>query len=136
VDKTELSTLVSEAFALLTVPRRYLFARHVLPLAAGLDALNAPAYELLAESMGKVTALCAQKKHSIAVTRSAMPQWNELSTRLARLARGDMDDIQLGNIFLTLALIEKAEFDADQLVALDAEWRRLFHGDVDEREAA
>ena len=37
VDKTELSTLVSEAFALLPLPRRYLFARHVLPLAAARD---------------------------------------------------------------------------------------------------
>ena len=67
VDKTELSTLVSEAFALLTVPRRYLFARHVLPLAAARDGLNAPAYELLAEPMAKVATMCAQKQHSIAV---------------------------------------------------------------------
>jgi hypothetical protein len=136
VDKTELSTLVSEAFALLTVPRRYLFARHVLPLAAECDGLNAPAYELLAEPMAKVTTLCVQKQHSVAVSRAAMPQWNELSKRVAGLARGDVDDIQLGNIFLTLALVEKVEFDADQLIALDGEWRRLFRGDLDEREAA
>ena len=136
VDKTELSTLVSEAFSLLTVPRQYLFARHVLPLAAARDCLNAPAYELLAGPMAKVAAMCAEKQHSIAVTRSAMPRWSELSKRLARLARGDADDVQLGNIFLTLALVEKQEFDADELVALDAEWRALFAGPADEREAA
>ena len=136
VDKTELSTLVSEAFALLTVPRRYLLARHVLPQAAERDGLNAPAYELLAEPMAKVAAMCGQKKHQIAVSRAAMPRWNELSKRAARLARGDADDVQLGNIFLTLALVEKLEFDADQLIALDEEWRQLFRGDADEREAA
>ena len=42
-----------------------------------------------------------------------MPQWNELSKRLTRLARGDANEIQLGNVFLTLALVEKEEFDAD-----------------------
>jgi hypothetical protein len=136
VDKTELSTLVSEAFALLTVPRRYLLARHVLPQAAERDGLNAPAYELLVEPMAKVAAMCGQKKHQIAVSRAAMPRWNELSKRAARLARGDADDIQLGNIFLTLALVERLEFDADQLIALDEEWRQLFRGDADEREAA
>lgn len=136
VDKTELSTLVSEAFAMLTLPRRYLFARHVLPLAAQRDALNAPAYELLAGPMAKVTTLCAQKRHSVAVSRSSMPQWSELSRQVARLARGDADDIQLGNVFLTLALVEKLEFDFDPLIALDGEWRRLFRGDLDEREAA
>ena len=136
VDKTELSTLVSEAFAQLTVPRRYLFARHVLPLAAACDGLNAPAYELLGEPMAKVATLCAQKKHSVAVSRAAMPQWNELSKRLTRLARGDANEIQLGNVFLTLALVEKEEFDADALTELDDKWGRLFRGDEDEREAA
>ena len=136
VDKTELSTLVSEAFALLTLPRRYLFARHVLPLAAARDGLNAPAYELLAVPMAQVAGMCAQKHHSIAVSRAVMPRWSELSKRLTRLARGDADEVQLGNIFLTLALVEKEDFDADALTALDGEWRQLFRDGVDEREAA
>jgi hypothetical protein len=140
VDKTELSTLVSEAFALLTVPRRYLFARHVLPLAAARDSLNAPAYELLAGSVANVAKMCSQKQHSIAASRSAMPQWNELSKQVAKLARGDADDIQLGNVFLTLALVEKAEFDAEQMIALDQQWRLLFRDGVnvnaEERAAA
>lgn len=126
VDKTEVSTLVSEAFALLTVPRRYLFARHVLPLAAARDSLNAPAYELLADPVSKVAAMCAQQQHSIATSRADMPRWNELSKRIAQLARGDADDIQLGNVLLTLALVEKAEFDADQMIELDRKWRELF----------
>jgi hypothetical protein len=44
--------------------------------------------------------------------------------------------VQLGNVFLTLALVEKQDFDADALTALDGEWRVLFRGDADEREAA
>ena len=136
VDKTELSTLVSEAFASLPLSRRYLFSRHVLPLAAACDGLNAPAYELLAAPVAKVAAMCAQRQHSIAVSRSEMPHWNELSKRIARLGRGDADEIQLGNLFLTLALVEKEDFDADALTALDAEWRSLFHGHSGEQEAA
>jgi hypothetical protein len=65
-----------------------------------------------------------------------MPRWSELSKRLTRLARGDADEVQLGNIFLTLALVEKEDFDADALTALDGEWRQLFRDGVDEREAA
>ena len=61
VEKTELSTLVSEAFAQLTVPRRYLFARHVLRLAAACDGLNAPAYALLGEPMAKVATLSRRR---------------------------------------------------------------------------
>ncbi len=136
VDKTELSTLISEAFALLPLPRRYLFARHALPQAAARDALNAPAYELLAEPMAKVAAMCAEKQHSIALPRSDMPRWQDFAKRLSRLARGDADDVQLGNVFLTLALVEKQDFDADALTALDGEWRVLFRGGADEREAA
>ena len=136
MDKTELSTLVSEAFALLTLPRRYLFARHVLPLAAACDGLNAPAYDLLAAPMAKVAAMCAQRQHSIAVSRSEMPHWNEISKRIARLGRGDASEIQLGNIFLTIALVEKEDFDAEALTALDAEWEKLFRGAPGEREAA
>lgn len=136
VNKAELSTLVSEAYAMLTVARRYLFARHVLPRAAACNSLNAPAYELLAEPMAKVAALCAQPQHSIAVARSTMPRWNELSKRLTQLGRGDASAVLLGNILLTLALVEKAEFDADRLIALDGEWARMFDGDIDEREAA
>ena len=136
VDRTELSTLVSEAFAALTIPRRYLFAQHVLPLAAARDALNAPAYELLAAPVAKVAAMCAQKDHTVATSRAAMPRWNELSKRLTRLARGDADEVRLANVFLTLALVEKEDFDADRLTALDEEWRRLFRGEAGAREAA
>ncbi len=126
IDKAAVSTLVSEAYAALTLPRRYLFARHTLPLAAAHDRLNAPAYQLLAEPVAKVAAMCAQKQHSVATSRADMPRWNELSRQVARLARGDADDIQLGNVLLTLALVEKAEFDADQMIELDKKWRALF----------
>ena len=108
----------------------------MLPLAAARDALNAPAYELLAAPVAKVAAMCAQKDHTVATSRAAMPRWNELSKRLTRLARGDADEVRLANVFLTLALVEKEDFDADRLTALDEEWRRLFRGEAGAREAA
>ena len=36
----------------------------------------------------------------------------------------------------SVALVEKEDFDVDQLIALDGEWRRLFRGDAGAREAA
>ena len=75
-------------------------------------------------------------QNSIALPRSDMPRWQDFAKRLSRLARGDADDVQLGNVFLTLALVEKQDFDADALTALDGEWRVLFRGGADEREAA
>lgn len=136
VDKTELSTLVSETHALLPLPRRYLFARQVLPRAAAVDALNAPACELLADLMGKVTAFCVEGTHSIGVSRADMPKWNELTKVVGRLGKGSADDVELANVLLTIALVEKEAFEPEQLVAIDAEYRRLFEEDSPERAAA
>ncbi len=135
VDKTELSTLVSDAFAGLTVPRRYLFARHVLPIAAARDCLNAPALELLAEPIARVATVCGQKQHAISISRADTPHWNALSKRLARLRRGSADEVELGNIFLTLALVEKERFDPDVLTSLDGRWQTVFRKSVSKRKA-
>ena len=128
--------LVSEAFAGLPVPRRLLFARHVLPLAAGRDCLDAPALEMLAAPMIRVAEVCAQREHSLTTVRSTMPRWNALAKKLAQLARGTPDDVELGNVLLTAAVVERQDFDVDALVALDADWRELFAADADVREAA
>jgi MoxR-like ATPase len=137
VGRTELSSLVSEAFAGLTVPQRYLFARHVLPRAAALECLNVPAYELLAGPMARVVDLCAVPEHGVSMSRTRMPEWSVVSKCVTELARGGQADAQLANILLTLFAVEEARFDPDGLVALDARWTALFGADPDApREAA
>lgn len=126
IDKGEVSMLVTEAFASLTLPRRYVLAHRALPLAAASNCLTAPAYELLAEPVAKVAAFCTGDKHSVEVPRATMPLWNELSKALTQLARGNDDDVKLGNVLLTVAIVERAEFEVDALIELDREWRELF----------
>jgi len=137
LDRAEVSDLVSEAYASLTVPRRYLFARHVLPRAAQLECLTVPTYELLAEPFGKLVAVCDQETVTFSLPRERMPQWQAVTQRAAQLARGDAQDAQLANILLTLVGVEQQRFDVDELIALDREWKSLFAPDtVEHREAA
>jgi MoxR-like ATPase len=126
IDRLELSNLVTEAFAGLTVPQQYLFARHVLPRAAALECLNVPAYELLAAPMARLVDLCTVGEHSVALPRTRMPEWSALSKRVTELSRGTKADPQLANVLLTLFAVERQSFDPDVLVALDARWQALF----------
>jgi len=136
VERVELSNLVTEAFAGLTVPQRYLFARHVLPRAAALDCLNVPAYELLAEPIGKLIDTCEQPERTVGMLSARVQAWTAFSARVEELAgRGEVDP-QLGNLLLTLFLVEQERFDVDGLVALDRQWAALFAADAAAREAA
>jgi MoxR-like ATPase len=126
LDRAEISNLVSEAYASLTVPRRYLFARHVLPRAAALQCLTVPAYELLAEPLGKLVDACGEESLTFQMPRNRMPEWQAILKRAQELARGGPNDAQLANILLTLAAAEQQWFDADELIALDREWQALF----------
>jgi hypothetical protein len=136
VGRVELSSLVSEAFAGLTVPQRYLFARHVLPRAAALECLNVPAYELLAEPIAKLAVLCAEPETSVGLSRTRMPEWSALSKRVGGLARSGEGDAQLGNGLLMLFAVEQQRFDVDELLALDRRWAALFAAEAAVREAA
>jgi len=131
IDRVELSSLVTEAFAGLTVPQQYLFARHVLPRAAALECLNVPAYELLAAPLAKLVDLCVMGEHAVTLARTRMPEWSALSKRVSELSRGRAADVQLANVLLTLFAVEQQSFDPDALVALDARWMALFADQAD-----
>jgi MoxR-like ATPase len=126
LDRTEVSDLVTEAYASLTVPRRYLFARHALPRAAALQCLTVPAYELLSEPLAKLVDACAEETLTFQTQRSRMPEWQAVLRRAQDLARGEAGDAQLANILLTLFATEQERFDVDELIALDREWLAMF----------
>jgi len=126
IDRSELSALVSEAFASLTKPRQHIFARHLLPLAAERECLTVPAYELLAAPLTPLVDLSDCGPLTIEMRRDRMTEWNAVSRQVSRLAKGDARDVQLANILLTLMASENQVFDADELVELDRAWGALF----------
>ena len=130
-DRAELSTLVTDAYSALSVPRRYLFARHVLPIVAQRDCLTVPAYEMLAAPLAKLAELCEHDELSATMCRSRMADWNAASAWALKLRKGDESDAQLANILLTLVAVEQEQFNADEMVALDRTWASLFRGDID-----
>jgi MoxR-like ATPase len=136
VDRSELSELVIDAWAALTVPQRYVFARHALPRAAALQCLTVPAYELLAEPLAKLLDACAEESLTFQIPRSRMPEWNALVARVQALARGGEHDVQLANILLTLAAVERQTFDVDELIALDRQWQAVFAPAAEDEDAA
>ena len=125
-DRVELSTLVTDAYAALTVPRRYLFARHVLPIVAQRDCLTVPAYEAVSAPLAKLAELCDRDEVSASISRNRMAEWNALSARVVKLRDGDASDVQLANILLQLFAVEEQRFDVEELVALDRAWAALF----------
>jgi hypothetical protein len=108
------------------VPRQYLFARHALPRAVALQCLTVPAYELLAEPLGKLVDACNEDTVTFQLPRNRMPEWQAVARRAAELACGGDGDAQLANILLTLVAVERQRFDADELIALDRDWQALF----------
>ncbi|MCC6772466.1 MAG: AAA family ATPase [Gemmatimonadaceae bacterium] len=126
LDRVEVSELVAEAYASLGVPQRYLFARHVLPLAVQLHCLNAPTLDTLATPLQKVTDMCASGEQSFGLRRDLMPQWEAVTRQATRLARGGASDAQLANILLALTAVEHARFDVDELLVVDRKYAALF----------
>jgi MoxR-like ATPase len=126
IDRSEISALVTDAWAALTVPQRYVFARHALPRAAALQCLTVPAYELLAEPLAKLLDACAEESLTFQIPRSRMPEWNAVVERVRALARGSAGDVQLANILLTVTAVEQQTFDVDELLALDRQWQAMF----------
>jgi hypothetical protein len=126
LDRSELSALVSDAYASLTIPRQYLLARHLLPVAAERECLTVPAYELLAGPLAKLVDLCDSDQLTLSLPRDRMKEWNAVSQRVSRLSKGDARDAQLANILLTLVAVERESFDVDELLAVDQEWCALF----------
>jgi MoxR-like ATPase len=125
--RIELSQLVTDAWAGLTLPERYIFARNLLPALDG-DRLTASTLELLLEPAGKVLAFAGQEEHHLVIPRSRAREWGRVLSAVARLRReGDPEAMALGNTLYTLFVVEEEAFDADALIEKDREWRRLFN---------
>jgi len=124
--RTEVSTLVSDAFASLSKPRQYLLSRRLLPVASRTGCLDVPAFELLSAHSDKVRKFVASGQQQLTMHRSKSAAWDALVATIGKARKsGDADD-ELSNILLALRAVEQEEFDAAELVALDKDWGRLF----------
>lgn len=125
LDRSEISALVSDAFAGLTVPRRYLLSRHLLPHASRTGCLNVPTFELLSEPARKVRQFVEAGQQNLTMERSRAARWDGLIAAIGKARKSSTDGDELGNYLLAIRVVEQEEFDPDELVALDIEWGRL-----------
>jgi hypothetical protein len=126
ITKAEFSNLVTDAFATLSVPHRYLLARRLLPALSAKGCINVPTSELLTDCSAKVARFCAQDSHSLEVHRNKMSEWNKLLESVTALGKQGADGVHLGNYLLTLFAVEKESFHASELIAQDGTWAELF----------
>ena len=87
---------------------------------------DAPTLELLAAPLGKVIAFEVGSSHRLELTRSEPTRFNALLAVLAKFDANDPNQAALGNLMYTLFAVEKASFDANEVIARDAEFDRLF----------
>jgi MoxR-like ATPase len=126
VSKLEFSNLVTDAYAELSVPTRYVLSRHLLPPVSTRGCVNVPTYELLSDCAIKVAKFCAQERHTVEIHRSKVPEWNRLIEVVSGLGKSGDDGVHLGNYLLTAFAVERETFDPAELISLDQEWSDWF----------
>ena len=126
LDRLELSGLASDIWADLTIPQRYILARHLLPHLTAELRVTVPCYEMVAAPVLTVHRFVAQGNHKHDVHRSESRNTRTRSATRRALAKSGKNGVQLGNTLLALRFVENETFDADVLVALDARCRGLF----------
>ncbi len=126
LDKVATSELVTDALAAQTVPNRYILARNIVASLRD-DHLTAAAYEVLFEPLGKLQGFVAQADHHLDLPRHQSRQLDAVHACCTRLARrGQPREVELANILYTLVAVERAVFDPEELLAIDAKWQALF----------
>jgi MoxR-like ATPase len=126
VDRLELTGIVSDIWADLTTPQRYVLARHALPHLTTELRVMVPCYERVAAPVLTVHRFVQEGSHKREVHRTAIAKFQDTISHAARLAKAGEDGVQLGNVLLALRFVEDETFDADVLVALDTRCRGLF----------
>jgi len=126
VSKLELSNLVSDAFAGLTVPRRHLLALVLGPVLLRRPCVNVPTLELLTGLLDKLKAFGEGSAHSVNVPLGQVKGLNARLARVTRLGGGDSHARALGNLLMYLLVVLQEDFEPQTLIELAAEWRAWF----------
>ena len=126
LNRSEISSLVRDAFAGLSRPRQFLLARHLLPIAARTGCLNVPTFELLSEPANQVKKFVAAGQQKLTMERSKAARWDTLVAGIGKARKSGEADDALCNTLLALRTVAQEEFDVGELVALDKAWAGLF----------
>jgi MoxR-like ATPase len=126
LNRSEISSLVSDAFADLSKPRQFLLSRHLLPIASQTGCLNVPTFELISAPAWQVRKLIDGGQQSITMARSEAAKWDVLLGAINMARKTDPTADELGNTLLTLYVVEKETFDPHELIEVDQAWGRLF----------
>ena len=128
--RLQFSQLVNDAWASLTRPRQYLFARNFLP-ALNEDRLTVNTLEILLEPLSRVEQFASTESHNFSQSRARAGDWDKLQEVILKLKDGGSPgQTDLGNLLYTLYWVENEQFDPGALVELDARWKRLFRFDA------
>jgi MoxR-like ATPase len=126
ISKLDLSNLVSDAFASLTVPRRHVLALVLAPRLLRQSCVNVPTLELLTTILDKLRTFSGTSAHTISTGIGQAKALNEKIARIAKLGAGPGCDLALGNLLMYLLVVEKEPFDPGAVIRLAGEWRELF----------
>jgi hypothetical protein len=135
LNRMELSQVVADAFAGLTVPERYIFARHVLPRVAAADCLTAATYEMLAQPALKVLGFtsgdglefCPLGEINGRKAPYRFQCWVNIRRAIHELRKTNHPRrVELGNLFFVLLAVEGETFEPSEVIAKDEEWYELF----------
>jgi MoxR-like ATPase len=127
VDRLAMSQLVTDAYAGLSVPERYVLAWVLSPVFAASDRLTTGAYEQLTEPVTKVLAFAEASEQHVAVHRSRAGAWDRVLAAVSALRRtGDPQAPEIGNLLYTLFAVEKEAFEPERVVDRFRAWRDLF----------
>ena len=119
LSKTAFSALVADAFAAQDIAGRYLLARRLLVPLAERDAVNAPTLEMLGAPMARLVDFERDPLHKVQMTRAEVVRFNDLICALAGFDRTQAQQASLGNLLYTLFAVERATFDAREVIERD-----------------
>ena len=137
IPRIEFSQLVTDAYAGLSVPERYLLSRQLLPILATKDRVTASTYELLSKPLLKLKQFTEQGTHNLSVHRNRASEWDRLVRKVSRVSKSNAYNTpQLCNILYTLFTVENENFDPTLLVKTDRLWHGWLHPGEPCKEAA
>jgi len=123
ISKLDLSNLVSDAFASLTIPRRHVLALILAPRLLRKPCVNTPTLELLTAILDKLRLFSGAQAHTVT---ASIGQVKDLNARIARISKLGSGDAALGNLLMYLLVVEKENFEPEALIEQAREWRELF----------
>jgi len=127
LSRTEVSEVVSDAFASETREGRYLLSSCLTPILAVHDRVTAATVETVSEPLGELLKFSLQPEHYKQCHRRRVAEWDRLLATVTRLERdGHPEAEALGNTLYALFALDCDVRDPEALVARHDRMRETF----------